>query len=291
MSESFLDERCGLSGKVAAIFGGAGGLGRACALDLAAAGVALTVVDRDQAAIDELESILADTPAPLRTVALDVRETDRHAEVFERIDAELGGLDILVNVVGGTFPQPFEESAAKGWDALIRTNFTWLLEATSQAIPRLRRRGGGSIVNLTSIEAHRAAPGHAVYSALKGAVAQLSRSLAVELGPDQIRVNCVAPDLVPTPNMERAMPASLRGDSARTALNDRISIPLARRGAPDDIGGCVLFLASDLSRYVTGSVLHPDGGVSASRGWFNWPDTGWRQSPPDAVLDHYEGES
>jgi len=145
----------------------------------------------------------------------------------------------------------------------------------------MRRTGGGSIINLTSIEGHRAAPGFAVYAGMKAAVTNFGRTLAVELGPDRIRVNTIAPDMVPTEGILAFQAA--RGEAPDPGLADaglRIAVPMADRGSYEDIGGCALFLASDLSRFVTGTSLHADGGTYASSGWFNWPGTGFSPVPP-----------
>jgi NAD(P)-dependent dehydrogenase (short-subunit alcohol dehydrogenase family) len=141
---------------------------------------------------------------------------------------------------------------------------------------------GGSIVNLTTIEAHRAAPGYAVYAAAKAGVEQLARSLAVELAPDGIRVNNVAPDITPTPNLLASSPAS---PTLTDETGIRMTIPMGRVGRPTDVSSCVVFLASALSSYVTGTTLHPDGGTFASSGWINWPDVGWANLPPPSVLE------
>jgi 3-oxoacyl-[acyl-carrier protein] reductase len=136
-------------------------------------------------------------------------------------------------------------------------------------------------VNITTIEGYRAAPNFAVYSAAKAAVAQFARTMSIELAPDRIRVNCVAPDLAPTPNMLAI------SDSASTMLDEdsvRIAIPMGRLGVPADISNAVVFLASGLSSYITGTTLHPDGGTSASSGWFNWPDSGFGNTVPGEVL-------
>jgi NAD(P)-dependent dehydrogenase (short-subunit alcohol dehydrogenase family) len=146
-------------------------------------------------------------------------------------------------------------------------------------------RGGGSIINLTTIEAHRAAPGFAVYSAAKAAVEHFARTLAVEVAPDGIRVNNVAPDYTPTPNILRISGGS---GAPRDDASMRVSIPMGRPGEISDVSGCVVFLASRLSAYVTGSTLHPDGGTYASSGWFHWPDEGWNNMVPGSVLDRLE---
>ncbi len=145
---------------------------------------------------------------------------------------------------------------------------------------------GGSIINITTIEAHRAAPGFAVYSAAKAAATHFARTLAVELGPDRIRVNNVAPDITPTPNM-----IGLSGDhdaSTHPMLHEgnvKLAIPMGRLGVPSDIAGVVVFLASDLASYITGTTIHPDGGTWASAGWFNWPGSGWANMLPADRLD------
>jgi NAD(P)-dependent dehydrogenase (short-subunit alcohol dehydrogenase family) len=283
----YLEDRVGLEGRTAAIIGGGGGLGRACALDLGRAGMRLALADRNEALLTETADELRADGVTVTTSTFDARDPDAQAAFLDGVDADHGGLDVLVNVVGGTFPQPFVESNPRGWDALMRTNFTWLLSAIQLAVPRLAARGGGSIITLTSIEGHRAAPQHAVYAAMKAAVTSLTRSLATELGPQQIRVNTIAPDFVPTEGLA-ALTADLgHDDEERAAVADAISIPLGRRGDYGDIGGCALFLASDLSRFVTGTTLHPDGGTWAAGGWFHWPDAGWRNTPPPAVVDHY----
>ena len=185
--------------------------------------------------------------------------------------------------------------SAKGRDALVRTNFTWVVDATQQAARRMAAGArGGSIVTITSIEAHRAAPGYAVYAAMKAAVTHLTRTLAVELGAAGIRVNCVAPDFVPTAGLAgvagRAGSAGQRAAAAGdgTDPGDFLTIPLRRKGEVTDVGNCVLFLASDLSSYITGTTLHPDGGALAASGWMDWPDEGFTARPPAWVLDRLE---
>lgn len=279
---SYLDERANLAGGVAVVVGGGGGLGRACAIDLAGAGMRLALCDKDGPALAEAASLVTGAGGEVITSELDARDADALAAFFTATDDRYGATwKVLINVVGGTFRQPFEDSSPRGWDALIRTNFTWLLHSTQLAVARMRA-GGGSIINITSIEAHRAAPGFAVYAAMKAGVTSLSRTLAVELAPQNIRVNTIAPDYIATPAMAY-LTDGVREDV--TALQHRISTPMGRAGTFDDAGGCALFLASDLSSFVTGSTLHPDGGAVASAGWFNWPDDGYLNHPPPGVLE------
>ena len=281
----YLEGRANLSGKTAVIVGGGGGLGRACSTDLGRAGVRLAIADRNETYLAETEAALVADGVELVTAVLDARDPEQLARFFELADQFFGEtLDVLVNVVGGTQQRPFADTGPRGWDAVIRTNFTWLLHSTHLAIPRLRRSGGGSIINLTSIEGHRAAPGFAVYAGMKAAVTNFGRSVAVELAADGIRVNTIAPDMVPTEGMEAIARQYGPPDPELSQASTRIAVPMGSRGTYEDVGGCALFLASDLSRFVTGTTLHADGGTFASSGWFDWPGTGFGVTPPATAV-------
>ncbi|WP_280425467.1 SDR family NAD(P)-dependent oxidoreductase [Nocardia carnea] len=278
----WFEERGGLAGTVAVVTGGAGGLGGAIVTDLADNGVRVAVLDIDPTAAGELRAALTDRGHDALVEQGDARDPAELAALFAAARARWGRLDTLVNVVGGTFRAPFTETRPKGWEALLRTNLTHVLHACHLAVPLMRAGGrGGSIINITTIEAHRAAPGFAVYSAAKAAVEQFARTLAIEVAPDGIRVNNIAPDFVPTPNLERIG----TGDNAMMDPDGvKVAIPMGRAGRLTDISHCAVFLASGLSAYLTGTTLHPDGGTSASAGWFNWPDEGWANHAPLRVL-------
>jgi NAD(P)-dependent dehydrogenase (short-subunit alcohol dehydrogenase family) len=147
----------------------------------------------------------------------------------------------------------------KGELALIRETFTSVTACIRTVVPRMPERGG-AIVNLTSIEAHRAAPGYAVYAAMKAAVANLTMSLALELGDRGIRVNCIAPDVIPTPGIG----------------SPPVTTPLARAGRVEDVAAAALYLASDAAAFVSGTTLHVDGGNRAAGGWRRAADAGWQ---------------
>lgn len=283
-SGQWFEERAGLDGSVAVITGGAGGLGEAIACDLAANGVRIAIIDIDAEAVERVRLELGERGCDVFVHHGDARDPEALNSLFDAAAQRWGRLDILVNVVGGTFRAPFAESTAKGWDSLLRTNFHHVLHACSLAVPRMREGGrGGSIINITTIEAHRAAPGFAVYSAAKAAVEQFSRTLSVELAPDGIRVNNVAPDYVPTPNLARF---SSVDHSMSTPVGAKVAIPMGRVGHVTDVSNSVVFLASGLSTFITGTTLHPDGGTLASSGWFNWPDSGWANYAPTRFLDN-----
>ncbi len=278
-------ERAALDGTVALVTGGAGGLGEAIVTDLAANGVRMAVIDIDAEAVESVRGALDKNGGEAIVQHGDARDPEALAALFTAVDQRWGRLDTLVNVVGGTFRKPFVETSPKAWDALLRTNLLHVLHACSLAAPRMRAGGrGGSIINLTTIEAHRAAPGFAVYAAAKAAVEHFGRTLAVELAPDNIRVNNVAPDMIITPNLTKF---GMGTSSVGTPLGQRVGIPMGRLGEVTDVSGCVVFLASGLSSFVTGTTLHPDGGTYASSGWFNWPDSGWANHAPRSVLEQF----
>ncbi len=280
--ETWWAERSGLAGTTAIVTGGAGGLGEAITLDLAANGVRVAAVDRDADAVASIHAALNERGHEAIIHLGDARDPDVLDTLFAAVNERWGRLDTLVNVVGGTFKGAFADQAPKAWDALLRANLTHVLHASSRAIPAMRAGGrGGSIINVTTIEAHRAAPNFAVYSAAKAAVTHFARSLAIEVAPDRIRVNNVAPDITPTPNMLK-----IAGDQpAFPAAGTPIAIPMGRLGETSDIANAVVFLASGLSSYITGTTLHPDGGTFAASGWFNWPNEGFLNTVPDSILD------
>jgi 3-oxoacyl-[acyl-carrier protein] reductase len=245
-----------LTDRVAIVTGAAVGIGEAIATTYARFGADVAVCDRDvanlDATADEIEA------AGRRVVAgeLDVRDGDQVREFVATVGAELGAVDVLVNNAGGGFHARFLDVNDKGQGALIRENFTSVTNFVRAVVPLIPARGG-SIINLTSIEAHRAGPGYAVYSAMKAAVSSLSKSLALELGDRRIRVNCIAPDVIPTPGLSEDVP---------------VNTPLPRAGHVDDVAGAALYLASDWSSFVTGSTVHVDGGNVAAGGWYRRPD-------------------
>jgi 3-oxoacyl-[acyl-carrier protein] reductase len=239
-----------LDGRIALVTGAAAGIGRAVALAFAAAGADLALCDRDEAGLARLEGEVRRDGRRAFCAVLDVREVPAVDAFFARIRDEAGGLDALVNNAGGTFHGDFASLRARGEEALVRENWSQVAHVTRASLA-LFPASGGSIVNVTSVEAHRAAPGYAVYAAMKAAVESLTRSLALELAERRIRVNAIAPDAIPTPGLEGAAPPT----------------PLPDPGHPDDVAGAALYLVSDLARFVTGTTLHVDGGTHAAGGW------------------------
>ncbi len=245
-----------LEGRVALVTGAASGIGAAVASALSRFGARLALCDRDAVALDETEARLAGEGVDVLATRLDVRDDPAVDAFVGQVVARFGRIDILVNNAGGTFQADFEATSPGGQQALVDLNFNAVAKFIRSVVPHMDPGEGDaghapSIVNITSVEAHRAAPGYAVYAAMKAAVENLGKSLALELGARGIRINSVAPDMIPTPGTGEM--------NAET--------PLARRGHVDDVAGAVLYLASPLAGFVTGSTLHVDGGTHAAGGW------------------------
>jgi 3-oxoacyl-[acyl-carrier protein] reductase len=244
-----------LDRRVAVVTGAAVGIGEAIALAYGRLGADLALCDRDVDGLEATAEAARADGAAVVTGVLDVRDDDAVAGFLESVAAALGGrVDVLVNNAGGGFAASFLDVSPKGQDALVRENFISVTSFVRATVPLMPE--GGSIINLTSIEAHRAAPGFAVYSAMKAAVANLTKSLALELGGRRIRVNCIAPDVIPTPGIGAV----------------EVRTPLSRAGHVDDVAGAAVYLAGDLSAFVTGTTIHVDGGNWAAGGWHRQPD-------------------
>jgi NAD(P)-dependent dehydrogenase (short-subunit alcohol dehydrogenase family) len=242
-------KRALLTDRVAVVTGAAAGLGEAVALALARFGAHVAVCDRDADGLAATAAAISAAGRRTLPAVLDVRDGPAVAAFVAEVGRAFSRIDVLVNNAGGGFHAPFLEVSERGQTALVDENFTSVTHFVRAVAPWMG--AGGSIINLTSIEAHRAGPGYAIYSAMKAAVASLTRSLALELGERGIRVNCIAPDRIPTQGVGPLVPGT----------------PLLRAGEPDDVAGAAVFLASDLAGFVTGTTLHVDGGTHAAGGW------------------------
>jgi NAD(P)-dependent dehydrogenase (short-subunit alcohol dehydrogenase family) len=266
-----------LAGRVAVVTGGGGGIGRGIATRFASEGAAVVVAEIDAARAAETVAAIEGAGGTATPEVVDVCTPPGAARAVARAVDEFGSIDVLVNNVGhfGGARKSFHENTDEEWDDLYQVNLGHVLRCTRAALPHMLERGaGGSIVNVSTVEAFRAIPTRAVYSAFKAAITGFTRSLAIEYARHGVRVNAIAPDVVETlqvpysrwvpPEQQHLVPTW---------------VPLGHFGTPDDVAGTALFLASDLSRFVTGTTVHVDGGTLAAGGWFPTEEGGWTNRP------------
>lgn len=265
----------GLAGKVALVTGGGAGIGLATARLLAEAGMTLVVAEIDPARCADARAALGDGHL---VIEADVRTAAEVERVFAAIRDTHGRLDVVVNNVGDFLKMhsPFEETTEDQWDQLYRVLLHHVFLVSRAAIPLLRAGGGGSLINISTIEAFRGIPNLAVYAAFKAALTGFTQSLAVELGKDNIRVNAVAPE---TTNSAQVVATPRVPESNRDYIGRWF--PIGRFGEGEDTAGAVLYLASErLSGWVSGTTIHVDGGALAAGAWARLPDgKGWTHLP------------
>jgi NAD(P)-dependent dehydrogenase (short-subunit alcohol dehydrogenase family) len=263
-----------LDGKVAVVTGGGGGIGRGVVERFVAEGASVVFAEIDEQRARETQVSVGERSV---AVVCDVRDPESaHALNVAATDA-FGRVDVLVNNVGhyGRGRGPFHEQSDPDWDDLYRVNLAHVFTFTRAVLPQMLAQGdGGSIINVSTIEAFRAMPTRAVYSAFKSGITGFTRSIAIEYARDGIRCNAIAPDVTETlqvpygkwvgPEQQHLIPTW---------------VPLGRFGQPADHAAVALFLASDLSAFVTGATIPVDGGTYAAGGWFPTEEGGWTNRP------------
>jgi NAD(P)-dependent dehydrogenase (short-subunit alcohol dehydrogenase family) len=264
-----------LTGRSAVVTGAGAGIGKGIALGLAAFGARVGILELQAESGRQTAAEIEAAGGEALALATDVRDGEAVARAVDAVVARFGTIHVLVNNVGGTFRAPFLETVEKGWDALVRANLKTVLHGMRTVAPHMiAGKQGGSIINVVSIEGERAAPFYAVYAACKAAIINFTRSMALELAAHRIRVNAISPDICLTEGLERLLGPNERERHA-------FLVPLGRAGVPEDVAGAAIFLASDLSAYVTGVTLPVDGGTHAAGGWYRDPEgEGWLLGPP-----------
>jgi 3-oxoacyl-[acyl-carrier protein] reductase len=242
-----------LSGRVAFITGASQGIGRACALKLAAKGVSVAVAARNQEKLNELVCEIETTGGKAAAFVLDVTDEEQIKSAIKAVIAQFGKIDILVNNAGITRDQLIMRMKRADWDAVLQTNLTSAYLCTQAVTSSMLKQRWGRIINITSVFGQMGQAGQANYAASKAGLIGLTMAVARELGSRNITCNAVAPGFI-----ETAMTDALGEDFKQTAAKQ---IPLGRVGTVDDVANAVAFLASDEASYITGHVLNVNGGL------------------------------
>jgi NAD(P)-dependent dehydrogenase (short-subunit alcohol dehydrogenase family) len=255
-----------LTGKTVLITGAAGGLGQAMARIMAREGATLALTDIDLDGARALaDGINAERAGSAFAYAHDVTREDQWVEVIDRAAAEMGGLSVLVNNAGVGGPLAFVEAdTAENWQRQYEINLRSVMLGCKHAMPHLRASAPASIVNISSVAGLAAAPGMGAYNATKAGVWMYSKTLALEAAKADwnVRCNSVHPVFIKTPILDPFI-AMAGGDEDKAHERLARGIPLKRIGEPDDVAWCVVYLASDESKFVTGSEFKIDGGMLA----------------------------
>lgn len=254
-----------LAGRVAVVTGGGGGIGAATAKLFALHGARVVVADVDRGLAQRVADDIAASGGAGLPVPVDVREADQVADLARVVLDRFGRVDVLVNNVGHWLRHPgnFVDTDPQLWNELYHINLHHVFLVTHAFLPAMVGQRGGAIVNVSSVEGLRGYPEDPVYAAFKAAVIHFTRSLAVQVGRDGVRVNGIGPDV--TESLQ--VPYS-KWLSAEEQEQWPQWVPLGRMGLPEDQASVILFLASDLSAFVTGHTIPTDGGTGAAGGWF-----------------------
>ncbi len=250
-----------IKGKVAIVTGAGGGVGKAISKRLSSEGCKVIMLGRDRTKLQKAASEIGNKKNTMTVIA----DITKEAEVLSAIDQTINSfdkIDILINNAGIiNDPMPFHEMSDDQWDDLVKTNLFGMFRMTKAVIPLMMKNGGGSIVNISSVLGIRAIPRVplSVYAATKAGVIMFTRSIAVEYGQYKIRCNCVAPSTIRSSIIE----PYLQDEGAKKLLES--TFPLRVIGEPEDISGAVAYLCSDDSKWVTGTIMMVDGGLSAKQ--------------------------
>jgi NAD(P)-dependent dehydrogenase (short-subunit alcohol dehydrogenase family) len=246
-----------LTGKTALVTGASKGIGKAMAFALGQAGARVVVSSRDQAAVSAVAEEFRQAGIEATGIACNVGRFEDLPGLVSATVAAYGGLDILVNNAG-TNPAfgPIQQVTEAAWDKLMDVNLKGPFELARHCYPHLKARGGGSVINISSVEGFTPSPGLGAYSVSKAGLIMLTKVMAREWGPDLIRVNAICPGF----NRTKLSQAIFDNKALLSHVMDKQALKL--EGAPEDIAGLAVLLASDESRFITGAVITADGGLT-----------------------------
>ena len=255
-----------LAGKAAIVTGGASGIGEACSETLAGAGASVLITDIDDLRGKGVAARIAKAGGKVHYVNHDVRDEAAWPGIVAEAEKRFGRLDIMVANAGIGIMAPIAAMTLADWQKQQAINLDGVFLSIKHSIPAMKKAGGGSIVLMSSVAGLRGAPGLAAYSATKGGVRLLAKSVALEHAADNIRCNSVHPGIIATPIWEK-IPTGAAGNQRNAPIDPEeraaISVPLSRVGTAQDVANGVLFLCSDLANYMTGQEIVIDGGMTA----------------------------
>jgi NAD(P)-dependent dehydrogenase (short-subunit alcohol dehydrogenase family) len=248
-------------GKVAVVTGAASGIGRAAAVAFAREGAAVVIVDKDREQGEEVAREIQERGGAALYVHTDITQETEVQAMVEHVTGHWGRLDVLVNNAGIYYQADVVHTPSDVWNSVLDVNLTGAFLCTKHAVPAMVRGGGGAVINVASEAALVGIKGQVAYNVSKGGMIALTRSCAVDLAEQGIRVNCVCPGTTETPLVREAVNRAPDPVAARRALEE--IRPLNRLGKPEEIASAILYLASSEVGYATGAILSVDGGYTA----------------------------
>ncbi len=250
----------GLKRKVVVVTGGGGGIGSATCLRFAEEGARVVVCDIDAEAAQAVADQIGQNGGDADAISVDLTDFEATSAVVDRIETEIGEIDVLVNNAGWDLFTPFLKSGPDFWSKIIDINLRAVLNITHPVLTRMNERGAGRVVSIASDAGRVGSSGESVYAACKAGVIALSKTLAREHARKGITFNCVCPGVTETGMLDNFMDAAGDKDKLREAF--RRAVPMGRLGRPDDLPGAILFLSSDDAAFVTGQVISVSGGLT-----------------------------
>ena len=258
----------GLTDKIAVVGASSKGLGKAIALGLAQEGAKVTICARNSDTLEEtLSEIQKETGSEVLAIPTDVSQPTQVESLIEQTISHFGGIDILVNNAGGPRAGRFDDLSSEDYLSAVHLNLMSTINLSRAVVPTMRKRGGGRIINLTSVSVKQPVDGLMLSNMARTGVIGFAKTLAAELAPDKILVNNVCPGIIFTDRIKQL--ATVRAEEAGISFDDALEkmtadIPLGRIGDPEEFANLVVFLASERASYVTGATIQVDGGMVRS---------------------------